>query len=1160
MKQLTIYPISVLLTILLFANTSFGQFNVNITVNSGAATTTCTDPFGFPDPAWGINIAGQGWVTYPGSSFCPVDLPNLQFQQSFQCLADVPPVIQICLRAFENDAPFFDPCTEALTCQVESCFDIPTPFTGSVDYKLELADTLASDGEANISIAVDGFPGGLFDEVCDALDLGVMLQGDQFGDADTSIFNNYCATGINEPSPIDFGAIWSTEQSMWFKFTTSGDPSTIIRILANSDPSNFGDPINLQMGVFTTDDGTCTGNYDLVTENFTFNIFDEWIYLECPEPNTTYFVLIDAVSGSFFEIEGYFGFEITEMGLVDAPNEICDAIGFGQVPEGDTIGLPGPMTNVCADGISDPSNGSWNIEHGVWFSFEAPSTGHVLIEAISDVEDVPIDLQIALYSSSDNTCNGTISPYEDGYDNSSFDEALEVSCLNPGQTYFLLIDGAQGNNDAGIFTLKISDAGDDTPVTMLDETICFGEIYSVGSSIYDQSGNYADTLILPNGCDSIVLLDLTILTDIELNFSIVQQGVGEGNNMGQAQISPIGGAGNYSFLWDDGQTTPLASSLIGGDVYCIEVTDGVGCVEDTCFEMPFYIHFVPDVQGSTVDCFGDQDGTLSFTAAFGVPPYLYSWQNSLNTISGSGTILTDNQLITINNLPAGEYSLFMQDIVFDTTVIVEIIEPDLLEVASLDLANASCFGNCDGNILLNIIGGTPPYQTNWSNGIAGPQVSSLCKGFYFVEISDANGCTASYDYEITEPGEFIATAIQSQAVSCFEGNDGIASVTTNGIPNGFQWSNNNETTETIDGLSGGNYEVTVTNNDGCTATSSIEIITPTTPVGVALEILEPVICYGGENGAMVANVIGPGLNFSYTWAHGAITQTTADLDAGTYSVTVENELGCEAISSLVLQEPSPIIVDFSSNILTCLDPPDGGIVTIEQISGGVPTYTFSSNGIDYSDAVQVTGFLAGQQNLFIQDAGGCIIQVPAIIEGPTELFVFLGEDQTIELGDELTLDAQVNVQDVTYQWFPHQDTTCTDCGSIDILPTESTLYSVIVTDGFDCTETADVYINVIKKRKVFVPNAFSPNGDGINDEFLPYAGKDVSKIIEFRVFDRQGNMVFAASDFFPGDLAKSWNGTFRGQMMQPSVFAWFARVEFIDLEVEVFKGNLTLVR
>lgn len=200
MKNLAFQPILVLSFILLNVMAAFGQFHVNVTVNSGSATTTCTDPFGAPDPVWGININGEGWETYPGNVFCPVPLPNLQYQDTFQCIADIPPVIQVCLRAFENDPFILDPCTPVLTCQVESCFNLPIPLFGSTNHTLELADTLASDGEANITISVDGFPGGLFDEICDAFDLGIMYQDDQYGDADSSLFNNYCATGINEPS------------------------------------------------------------------------------------------------------------------------------------------------------------------------------------------------------------------------------------------------------------------------------------------------------------------------------------------------------------------------------------------------------------------------------------------------------------------------------------------------------------------------------------------------------------------------------------------------------------------------------------------------------------------------------------------------------------------------------------------------------------------------------------------------------------------------------------------------------------------------------------------------------------------------------------------------------------------------------------------------
>lgn len=1159
MMQLTRYPITVLLFLMLFAGPVFGQFNVKLTVNSGNATTTCTDPFTSPDPAWSVNVEGQGWVTYPGNVFCPSPLPNTQYERDFQCLVDVPPTFQVCLRAFENDPFILTPCDEVLTCQVEECFDIPVPLSGSMIYDLDLSDGLASDGQANITIEADGFPGGLYDEVCDALDLGVLNQGDTFGDAEVSNYNNFCTTDLNEPSPTDFGLIWSNEQSMWFKFTTSDDPSTIIKIQAKSDPSNLGDPINLQLGVFTTDDNTCTGNFEFVVQNFTYQIYDELVYFECPEPNKTYYVIIDAVSGSFHEIQGYFGFEINEMGLVDAPDLVCDAIDFGVVPEGGSVGLPTPMTNVCATNIGDASNGSFFIDQGVWFAFAAPSSGHVLIEGISDTEDVPINMQLAVYSSSDNTCSGILSPYESGYDNSSFDEALEVSCLDPGQTYFLLVDG-QGTNNAGIFSLNISDAGDDTPVTLLDEQICFGETYSVGNSTYAQSGSYEDTLFLPNGCDSIVLLDLEILPPLALNFSIVNQGVGSGNPDGAAQVSPTGGSGNYTYEWSNGQATPTASDLVGGENYCVTIADEIDCSLDTCFEMPYYVHFVPQTTGSLVDCFGDQDGTFNLTVAYGVPPYIYSWQNAQNTISGSGTITQDGEVVVVENLPAGEYEIYIEDLIFDTTVFVLVNEPDLLEVISANLLDASCFGNCDGSILLDIIGGTPPYQIDWSDGQNGLQASSLCKGNYLVTITDANNCRANYSYDIAEPAEFIATAFQEQAVSCFEGNDGIASVSTNGTPVDFSWSNNGETISTIGGLAGGEYFVTVTNSDGCTDVASVIIATPTSPVEVSIDLVQPIRCKDGNDGSLKAIVTGPGAPFTFNWSNANNGDVANSLATGFYQVTVENSLGCQASASFMLEEPTEIIVDFSTNQLTCNDPPDGGIVTIDQITGGVPPYSYSSNGSTYSDALSVTGFVAGTQTLFIKDAGGCVVQVPATINGPVELLVSLGNDLEIDLGDEVVLIAQVNVTDVTFQWLPEPAILCDDCNSIEVVPTESGIYSVIVTDQFDCTEVADVFINVLKKRKVFIPNAFSPNGDGFNDFFMPYTGNDVQRINEFRVFDRQGNNVFATADFPPGDLINAWDGTFRGQQMQPGVFVWFAKVEFIDGVEEVFKGEVTLIR
>lgn len=1140
----------------------FAQFNVQITVNSGSSTTTCTDPFSNPDPMWSVNIENQGWVTYPSNVLCYTDFPNVQYNQTFTCFEDIPPTLNVCFRAFENDATLFNPCNPVVTCQVELCVDVPIPPFGSSDFTIELPDGLASDGEVSLTIESSGIPGGFNDQICNALDLGILENGMTIGRADTSVFNNYCADNLNEPSPNQFGAYFKNQQGVWFQFTTGNNPGTHIRIETQSDPSNFGDPINLEVGVFSSISGTCAGPWQFYHEILDPGSWDETIYLRCPQPNSTYYILVDGSEAGPEEIEGLFGLSITEMEILPVGNLPCEANDLGLVPLGGSTGTPGPVSNGCADGIGDPPAQAFGVQAGVWFTFVPPPTGHVLIDAISDVLHDEIGLQLAVYSSSTNDCTGVLTEISSIHTAADLDESLELHCLDESKTYFLLVDGAIAELNQGIFTLTISDAGDETVTGQSNVTICYGETYTVGNSVYDQEGVYADTFQLASGCDSIEITTLTILEPISLNFEITQQGLNPGNTDGIAQVSPDGGDGNYFYSWSNGQNTATATGLTGGDNYCIQVTDQTGCQADTCFEMPYYVHFVPVVNGDTVDCYGDVDGRISFTASLGVPPYQYAWNNELNTITGSGLISADGQVVTLSDLPAGKYFIQLTDIYFDTTLTVEVSQPEELTVANETIQDVSCFQLCDGSISITVAGGTMPYQYLWSDGSSGNTLVNQCAGTISVTITDANNCSAGFQYQIQEPPAFLAQASEIQGVSCYEGNDGIATVTTNGLPATYLWSNGNEITQSISGLAGGAYTVTVTNTDGCTASSTVVITTPTAPVETEIEVTAPVICHGDENGVLRAVVSGPGSSFSYSWSSGSITETSGNLGAGQYSVVVTNDRGCTASASRSLEEPEAIQASWSTNNLTCLDPVNGGIVQVESVTGGLPPYSYSSDGFTFTASTLITGFSAGEQVFYIQDSGGCIVPFDAYVEGPTELWVDLGEDQVIELGETIRLEAQVNNPDVTFTWQPEMFLDCSPCEDAIVMamPVNSTLFTVTVTDDFGCTAQSSVYIEVLRKRKVYVPNAFSPNGDGINDLFAPFTGNDVVQIKDFKVFDRQGNMVYSAGPFTPGDPVNAWDGSFRGKEMAPGVFVWFAEIEFLDQETEIFKGDVTLIR
>jgi gliding motility-associated-like protein len=134
------------------------------------------------------------------------------------------------------------------------------------------------------------------------------------------------------------------------------------------------------------------------------------------------------------------------------------------------------------------------------------------------------------------------------------------------------------------------------------------------------------------------------------------------------------------------------------------------------------------------------------------------------------------------------------------------------------------------------------------------------------------------------------------------------------------------------------------------------------------------------------------------------------------------------------------------------------------------------------------------------------------------------------------------------------------CDVQEFLPFQQTSVNVTIIDTSGCSAEDVITVFVKKDRAIYVPNAFSPNGDGPNDVFMIYSGQDVVRIKEFLIFDRWGESVHEYYDFVPNNPAYGWDGTHKGQAMDPAVFVWFAVVEFIDGQEVLFEGDVTLVR
>ncbi len=198
----------------------------------------------------------------------------------------------------------------------------------------------------------------------------------------------------------------------------------------------------------------------------------------------------------------------------------------------------------------------------------------------------------------------------------------------------------------------------------------------------------------------------------------------------------------------------------------------------------------------------------------------------------------------------------------------------------------------------------------------------------------------------------------------------------------------------------------------------------------------------------------------------------------------------------------------------------------------------------------------------MSDAYGCTAVQSATINAPFFPTAELATGPILEVGDSVLLEPVLNLpynQIATWQWTPVEGLSCADCPTPWAKPFRPTTYHLFITDLNGCTAETDVLIQVNRRRNLYAPNIFSPNGDGENERFLIF-GRGVAEIQVLRIFDRWGNQLFLNEHFQPNDESEGWDGTFRGQAMNPAVYVWQAVIKFVDGAEEVYSGDVTLYR
>ncbi|MGE0090323.1 MAG: T9SS type A sorting domain-containing protein [Bacteroidales bacterium] len=635
-----------------------------------------------------------------------------------------------------------------------------------------------------------------------------------------------------------------------------------------------------------------------------------------------------------------------------------------------------------------------------------------------------------------NACNGTINGHAtasyyspDNHTNITYQwdanadnqTTAKATNLAPGMYYYVTVTDLDNTPNIVMvdsiyieeltYTFNGSISGSST--TTLD---CYGDangfidlnITSAGilpyTYLWNNGSTFQDIIDLPIGTYSVTATDAN-----ECQFSITNYVINQppvlaasaeivnkpscyGNYDGEITVVSNGGTAPYTYQWNDPgyQTGQNADGLDAG-FYAVIVTDYNGCTKSASVNLtqPNPINVIKTVY--PVSCNAGNDGTALLTVTGGTVAgsYIYNW----STTNGSGLVTGIEDQTT---LTAGNYNFtIIDDNACTYEDSIEVTEPEMLVISNESKTDVStCFGDANGTITIAASGGTGALtytlnpgaiQTNNTGSFSG-----LLAGTYSVDVDDANGCgpITSNSIIITEPSVISIEETSINHILCNGANDGSIDITVTGgtvaTTYTYEWSTSDGSGLVIDAedqtdLSAGTYDLTVTDDNSCTATTSITLNEPTA-INIDETNISNVSCFGLSDGAIDITVTGGTVTTTYTyeWSTSDGSGLVADaedqslLSVGTYDLTVTDDNNCTANTSIIISQPDEIVIDSTRIIDATAETANDGSIRI-YVKGGAGTYNFTlnPNATQANQTGIFTNLLPGDYTIDILDTEGC---------------------------------------------------------------------------------------------------------------------------------------------------------------------------------------------
>ncbi len=721
---------------------------------------------------------------------------------------------------------------------------------------------------------------------------------------------------------------------------------------------------------------------------------------------------------------------------------------------------------------------------------------------------------------------------------------------------------------------------------------------------YDWSNGQADSIAInlvegsytvdvedANGCTAQAAFPITAPTppSIDQLDNDTLNCAGDANGSLTVVASP-GGAAISSYNWSNSASGPTISNLAPG-IYVVTVTAVDGCFSvDTAAVIAPAPLALDSIVSVSPNCPGDDNGQLIVFVSGGTAPYTYNWPGQApsmnNLLPGLSAGNYEVTVIDANNCPS-------------LTALGTVEDPPAIQIEFSNVQGVSCFeGVCDGQATAAAMyddGSAGLFNFTWESGemTTGALTSTaaqLCKEAQTVVVTDQNGCFSTAEVEIPSPGPIDINA-SIDDVSCNGAGDGSITLAPFGGTPGYTyfWPHSGEMAATVGNLAAGAYDVEVTDANGCLELQQLVINEPD-PLILSLDenISQDVSCFGLEDGIIAVlynsndmiNQVGPS---PYTWSAnvppGSATSSSPvaqNLPAGVYSVTITDLEGCQDSLSFTIIEPAEIVAVIP-------DPEDPLCfnsttkVFIDTIYGGVGNmlsdyqYMVDNNGILLPPNIPADIFGDGGHEVTIFDPNGCSTVVVVDIDQPEEIRVTFPEDPfVVELGDTTRqlqpIITPLSTQVDSFIWSPADYLSDPGVRNPFVRPLESLDYELTVIDVNGCEGVGSVFVELDANRNLYIPNAFSPNGDGANDEFRIYPCVGVTRVVSANIFDRWGDLVFQSegadvgSGLYCGNGLVLWDGRFNNETMNMGVYVYVIEVEFLDNVRLVYRGDVSLMR